>query len=166
MYSVPPQSRVGVKPLVVSTKSEYRDMQWTFWPKLILISCCTRQQCLIGIKKYSQNSVNFLKWVWGRWKDWDDHDVQQVSSWRTIGVQTSHLNNSLTPWRKLTSARCRKRKWTRIFFYQSAKGWEGFTWQKIIRFLASFMSEQWQVIAEEAFVETTVDKLRSVYYNQ
>ena len=56
------------------------------------------------------------------------------------------------------------RRW--FFFYQLAKGREGFTWEKIIRFLASFMSEQWQVIAEEAFVETTVDKLRSVYYNQ
>ena len=53
-----------------------------------------------------------------------------------------------------------------VLFYQLEKGREGFTWQEIIRFLASFMSEQWQVIAEEAFVETTVDKLRSVYYNQ
>ena len=56
------------------------------------------------------------------------------------------------------------RRW--FFFYQLAKVWEGFTWQNIIRFLASFTTEQWQVIAEEAFVETTVDKLRSVYYNQ
>ena len=53
-----------------------------------------------------------------------------------------------------------------VLFLSVGKGREGFTWQNIIRFLASFMSEQWQVIAEEAFVETTVDKLRSVYYNQ
>ena len=53
-----------------------------------------------------------------------------------------------------------------VLFYQLAKERDGFTWQKIIRFLASLIPERWQVIAEEAFVETTVDKLRSVYYNQ
>ena len=56
------------------------------------------------------------------------------------------------------------RRW--FFFYKLAKEREGLTRQEIIRFLASFTTEQWQVIAEEAFVETTVDKLRSVYYNQ